>query len=109
MDSKANSKQSRFAHLEASFIFFDCRAGGLLYIGQDQDSLGGGFNVRQSWGGEITQFNIWSWALEEYYIENMAECRSDLFGDILKWDETQYILGKVGQLKFIRINHHLIF
>ena len=72
------------------------RAGGLLYLGQDQDSLGGGFNLRQSWGGEITQFNVWSWALEEYYIENMAECRSDLFGDVLKWDEHRYFLGKVG-------------
>ena len=71
------------------------RAGGLLYLGQDQDSLGGGFNLRQSWGGEITQFNLWSWALEEYYIENMAECRSDLFGDVLKWDENNFFLGKV--------------
>ena len=67
----------------------------MLYLGQDQDSLGGGFNLRQSWGGEITQFNLWSWALEEYYIENMAECRSDLFGDVLKWDENNFFLGKV--------------
>ena len=30
------------------------RSGGVTYLGQDQDSLGGGFNPRQSWSGEIT-------------------------------------------------------
>ena len=31
----------------------------MLYLGQDQDSLGGGFYEKQSWSGLITQFNIW--------------------------------------------------
>ena len=39
------------------------RPGGLIYLGQDQDNRGGGFHPRQSWSGEITQFNIWDFAL----------------------------------------------
>ena len=39
--------------------WFKPRPGGMLYLGQDQDSLGGGFYEKQSWSGLITQFNIW--------------------------------------------------
>ena len=70
------------------------RKGGLNYLGQDQDSLGGDFNDRQSWSGVISQFNIWNWALEDYFIENAAECRSDLLGNIQIWLKDRWFLGK---------------
>ena len=35
-------------------IFF-VRKGGVNYLGQDQDSYGGGFSSKQSWSGTITQ------------------------------------------------------
>ena len=63
--------------VEVRFHLHD-RAGGLLYLGQKQGSLGGDFNPRQSWSGKLSQFNIWNWPLEDYFIENAAECRSDL-------------------------------
>ena len=72
------------------------RPTGLNYLGQDQDSLGGGFNGRQSWSGEITQFNIWDFALEDYSIENGAECRSDILGNIQKWDEAMWVVNDVS-------------
>jgi len=72
------------------------RKGGLNYIGQDQDSMGGDFNPRQSWSGLISQFNVWNWALEDYFIENAAECRSDLLGNIIKWKEERWYVGKSG-------------
>ena len=50
-----------------------------------QDELDGGYNKKQSWSGLITQHNLWDFALEEYDIENLAECRSDAFGNIVKW------------------------
>ena len=34
--------------------------------------------TRQAWSGKMSQFNIWNWPLEDFYIENAAECRSDL-------------------------------
>ena len=71
------------------------RKGGLQYLGQDQDSLGGSFNIRQSWSGLISQFNIWNWSLEDYFIENAAECRSDLLGNMMVWKEENWFLGEV--------------
>ena len=74
------------------------RAGGLNYLGQDQDSLGGAFNIRQSWSGQISQFNVWNWALEDYFIENAAECRSDLLGNVQIWKKENWFLGTVSQI-----------
>ena len=78
---------------------FCFRKGGLNYLGQDQDSLGGDFNAKQSWSGLISQFNIWNWALEDYFIENAAECRSDLLGNVMSWREDRWFVGEVCQIK----------
>ena len=45
-----------------------------------KDELDSGYNKRQSWAGAITQYNLWDFAIEDYDIEKMAECRSDVFG-----------------------------
>ena len=71
------------------------RAGGLLYLGQKQGSLGGDFNPRQSWSGKLSQFNIWNWPLEDYFIENAAECRSDIIGNVVKWRTENWITNDV--------------
>ena len=67
----------------------------MTYLGQDQDSLGGGFNPRQSWSGEITQFNVWDFPLEEWMVENAAECRSDILGNVIKWQADLWIPNEV--------------
>ena len=56
-------------------LMMTIRPGGVTYLAQDQDSMGGDFNPRQSWSGEITQFNVWDFPLEEWMVENAAECR----------------------------------
>ena len=68
--------------------------GGLLVIGQDQDTVGGGFDRRQSFSGMISQFNIWNSSLEDFHIENLAECRSDAFGNSVAWKEELFRLGE---------------
>ena len=45
------------------------RSGGVIYLGQDQDSMGGGFNPRQTWSGEITQFNIYSFVFSSEWVQ----------------------------------------
>ena len=57
--------------------------------------MGGGFHHKQSWSGEITQFNVWDFALEDYYVENAAECRSDLLGSVIKWKSDLWVLNDV--------------
>ena len=74
------------------------RSGGVIYLGQDQDSMGGGFNPRQTWSGEITQFNIWDFPLEEWMVENAAECRSDILGNVIKWQQDLWIPNDVNSV-----------
>ena len=57
--------------------------------------MAGGFNPRQSWSGEITQFNVWDFPLEEWMVENAAECRSDIIGNVIKWKKDMWIANEV--------------
>jgi len=75
------------------------RPSGVTILGQDQDSVRGGYDPKQSWSGGITQFNLWDFSMEEYHIENLAECRSDAFGNVVRWDEPFWILGDVATKK----------
>ena len=60
------------------------RPGGVFVAGQDQDKLRGEYNPRQSWSGSLTQMNLWDFSIEKWDIENIAECRSDVFGNVVK-------------------------
>ena len=80
---------------------FNCvfRKDGILFLGQKQTvEPGGGFLAREAWSGKLSQFNVWSWPLEDFYIENAAECRSDLLGNMVIWNEESWTMGpKVKQ------------
>ena len=72
-------------------------AGGTLVIGQDQDSLGGGFDKNQAFGGELYQLNVFSRKLrvEEiaamYFDGRCSSLPSTLVHDVvLSWED---ILG----------------
>ncbi|KAL9972423.1 hypothetical protein ACROYT_G018722 [Oculina patagonica] len=41
------------------------KSGGTTVIGQDQDTLGGGFDATQSFVGEVTEVNVWGVVLSE--------------------------------------------
>lgn len=62
--------------------------GGTLVLGQDQDSLGGGFQTRQSYKGKLSLVNVWDRVLRDGQIKEMSiSCRqNDLFnGNVFKW------------------------
>ena len=59
-----------------------------------QDALDGEYNKKQSWSGLVTQHNLWDFSIEEYDIENLAECRSDAWGNAMAWKEELYTLGE---------------
>ncbi|XP_023336040.1 uncharacterized protein LOC111707216 [Eurytemora carolleeae] len=66
---------------------------GVLILGQDQDNMGGGFESRQSFSGLISQFNIWNYALQDYEIETLAECRSDAWGNVVASKTNSFIIS----------------
>merc|ERR1711956_57994 len=47
---------------------------GTLVLGQDQDSLGGGFVRNSAFLGQITQMNMWNHALNPEEIKQLSNC-----------------------------------
>lgn len=61
------------------------RGGGLLVLGQEQDSLGGSFDARQSFIGELTGVNVWSRVIRNNEITRLSRACMTGEGDILQW------------------------
>jgi len=68
--------------------------GGLLIIGQDQDTLGGGYDINQSFGGELYQLNVFERKLRReevvgmYFDGRCSDLTSSLKYDLaVGWEE----------------------
>ncbi|XP_051573022.1 neuronal pentraxin 1 like [Myxocyprinus asiaticus] len=62
---------------------------GVLILGQEQDTLGGGFDATQAFVGDMANFNIWDRKLSIGEIYNLATCSSKAqVGNVLSWLET---------------------
>ncbi|XP_069167656.1 LOW QUALITY PROTEIN: uncharacterized protein [Procambarus clarkii] len=61
------------------------QTGGAFVIGQEQDTVGGGFQRDQSFCGEITHLNIWGEVLHPLTIQQVAACEEGRPGDLLSW------------------------
>ncbi|CAL4074203.1 unnamed protein product, partial [Meganyctiphanes norvegica] len=72
---------------------------GILIIGQEQDSFGGGFSKWENFRGHITQFNIWNKALQMDTIRNVAFGVENRFGIIFSSENADLILNEVDQYK----------
>ena len=54
-----------------------------MIIGQDQDSIGGGFQTTDSFKGEMTGINMWDRVLSDADISKLAESCSAGEGNVL--------------------------
>ncbi|XP_007439143.1 neuronal pentraxin-1 [Python bivittatus] len=62
---------------------------GVLVLGQEQDTLGGGFDATQAFVGELAHFNIWDRKLTPGEVYNLATCSTKaLPGSVIAWSET---------------------
>ena len=61
------------------------KKGGVLVLGQDQDSDGGGFLKSQSFIGELANCNMWSYALDANQILQLSKSCALGKGDVLHW------------------------
>ena len=75
-------------------------AGGTVIIGQDQDKVGGGFQITQSFGpGEVTEVNLWSRVLSGDEIATQkANCDIAQAGLVLWWGQFK---GNVTGVKIV--------
>ncbi|XP_020606897.1 neuronal pentraxin-1-like [Orbicella faveolata] len=66
------------------------REGGSLVLGQDQDSVGGGFDADQSFKGMLSNVNVWDHKLTDTRIEEMSKsCLLDEWnaGNVYRWGD----------------------
>ncbi|XP_071541802.1 uncharacterized protein [Panulirus ornatus] len=55
---------------------------GMLVLGQEQDEVGGGFVQGEMFFGSFAQVDLWGRTLSDREIEDMANCRTESYGDI---------------------------
>uniref|UniRef100_A0A8C5WL30 Pentraxin (PTX) domain-containing protein n=1 Tax=Leptobrachium leishanense TaxID=445787 RepID=A0A8C5WL30_9ANUR len=65
--------------------------GGIAIIGQDQDSLGGGFDAKQSYIGKIKDLNMWNKVLPLRAIRNIFRDEEVWKGNIFAWSSLTYV------------------
>ncbi|KPP72362.1 neuronal pentraxin-2-like, partial [Scleropages formosus] len=61
------------------------KPGGVIILGQEQDTVGGRFDATQAFVGELTHFNMWDRVLRPVDIMNMANCSSYMPGNVVPW------------------------
>uniref|UniRef100_A0A1A8CMR7 Pentraxin (PTX) domain-containing protein n=1 Tax=Nothobranchius kadleci TaxID=1051664 RepID=A0A1A8CMR7_NOTKA len=64
------------------------RPGGVLVLGQEQDSLGGGFDSTQALVGELSQLGLWDRVLMPVQITSLARCGTVAQGIVVPWIES---------------------
>ncbi|XP_062293967.1 neuronal pentraxin receptor b [Scomber scombrus] len=63
------------------------KPGGVLILGQEQDTLGGRFDASQALVGELSQFNLWDRVLKPAEVAALADCSSSVLGNIAPWTD----------------------
>uniref|UniRef100_A0A667YP53 Neuronal pentraxin receptor a n=1 Tax=Myripristis murdjan TaxID=586833 RepID=A0A667YP53_9TELE len=63
------------------------RPGGMLILGQEQDSLGGGFDSSQALVGELSQVGLWDRVLTSNQVASLARCGRVTQGSVAPWTE----------------------
>lgn len=66
-----------------------------IIIGQEQDSLAGGFDKSQVFRGHIAQVNLWNSALSGDAVRQLATCDSNLAGNVFSSDREELELLNV--------------
>ncbi|KAG8433061.1 hypothetical protein GDO86_017366 [Hymenochirus boettgeri] len=75
------------------------KPGGILILGQEQDTVGGRFDATQAFVGEMSQFNIWDRVLKSEEIVNIANCSYNMPGNIIPWvDNNVDVFGGATKL-----------
>ena len=78
----------------------EIRGGGFLVLGQQQDSVGGGFKPIDSFIGEMTDVNIWDHVITDQEITRMSKSCLTGVGNVYQWrDFKAHLKGSVQIIK----------
>lgn len=93
----------------ASLPLNDLELNGMLVLGQEQDSYGGGFVQNEMFLGSLTQANLWSRRLGEEEVRDIASCSKDMHGDVFSTDaddmDKQGVVEEVVTLEELCATH----
>lgn len=66
--------------------------GGALVLGQDQDTLMGGYSTGQAFSGRLTEVNAWSRALTPTEVQRQGHCQEEMApeGDWISWSDAPW-------------------
>ncbi|XP_069762873.1 neuronal pentraxin-2a [Narcine bancroftii] len=85
------------------------KAGGVLVLGQEQDTVGGRFDATQAFVGELSHFNIWDCVLASDIIRSIANCSANLAGNVIPWiDNNVNIFGGATKLPLETCKERLV-
>lgn len=56
-----------------------------MVLSPRQDTIGGRFDATQAFVGELSQFNIWDRVLRAQEIVNIANCSTNMPGNVIPW------------------------
>ncbi|XP_070569631.1 neuronal pentraxin-2-like [Ptychodera flava] len=73
------------------------QGGGILILGQDQDSLGGGFQDSQAFQGHLTEFNLWNQFVDEREIQ-LLMCGLEYHSAIVSWAYSRFQLFEIQKI-----------
>lgn len=61
-----------------------------MILGQEQDSVGGSFEQKQSFVGRLAFVNVWSYTLPDGAIKELARCCRAGEGNVYMWSDFIY-------------------
>lgn len=56
-----------------------------VVLSPPQDTIGGRFDATQAFVGELSQFNMWDRVLRAQEIVNIANCSTNMPGNVIPW------------------------
>uniref|UniRef100_A0A8C9RL77 Pentraxin 4, long n=1 Tax=Scleropages formosus TaxID=113540 RepID=A0A8C9RL77_SCLFO len=74
---------------------YEIQAGGSLVLGQEQDSVGGGFDEAEAFVGRVAGFAVWDRALSPGEVSGIATGRGLPRGSVLTLDDVEQLSGSV--------------
>ncbi|KAM3598290.1 uncharacterized protein V6R79_016187 [Siganus canaliculatus] len=79
--------------------------GGSVVMGQEQDSVGGGFDAAEGFAGQVAGFRMWNRVLSQPEVEGLAEGRGVPRGVVLGMEDIKGVHGEVQQVACECLEH----
>ncbi|XP_034395205.1 pentraxin-4 [Cyclopterus lumpus] len=79
--------------------------GGSVVLGQEQDTVGGGFDPAEGFVGQVAGFRVWSRVLSPAEVDGVAEGRGVPRGVVLGMEDIKEVHGEVQQVACECLEH----